>query len=72
MIKIIDFIITKAEIHLSKKEKCLNNKNTTNEKIKLYRNILDEIDKYKKTQKKLLTFRHYRYFTFEVDDIDEE
>lgn len=72
MIKIIDFIITKAEMHLSKKEKCLNNKNTTNEKIKLYRNILDEIDKYKKTQKNLLTLRHYRYFTFEVDDIEEK
>lgn len=72
MIKILDFIITKAEMHLSKKEKCLNNKNTTNEKIKLYRNILDEIDKYKKTQKNLLIFRHYRYFTFEIDDIEEE
>ena len=67
MIKILDLIITKKEAKLSKKEKCFQNKNTNNEKIKLYRKLLNEIDKYNYRIKKISTFRHYRYKTFKVD-----
>lgn len=37
MLKIITFIITKIETHLSKKNNCLWEKETNNEEIKLYR-----------------------------------
>lgn len=67
MIKILDLIITKKEAKLSKKEKCFQNKNTNNEKIKLYRALLNEIDKYNNRTKGTVKIRHYRYMTFKVD-----
>ena len=68
MIKIINLLITRSEKKLSKKEKCLFNKKTDNEKIKLYRKLLNEIDKYNLNNKKITTYRHYRYKTFKIDD----
>ncbi len=67
MLKIITFIITKLEQRLSKKENCLYKKETSNEKIILYRNLLNEIDKYNYKNKHISTIRHYRYKTFKVD-----
>ena len=67
MLNIITFIITKLEQRLSKKEECLYKNKITNEKLKLYRKLLNEIDKYNYRIKKISTFRHYRYKTFKVD-----
>ena len=72
MLKIVTFIITKLEIRLSKKEKCLNKKTTTNDKLNLYRTLLNEIDNYNYKAKNTLTLRHYRYMTFDVDDLESK
>ena len=59
MIKLLNFIITKIE---------KNTKDT--EKRNLYRDILNLIDKYNFNVYHFVTIRYYRYFTFDVDDID--
>lgn len=71
MIKILEWIIEKLEIKLSKKYECYFKKETTNEKIKLYRTILDSIDDYNYKINSIVTIRHYRYFNLTVDDIDK-
>ncbi len=68
MLKIIEWLITKSETKLSKKEKVLCKKETNNEKLNLYRNLLDEIDGYKHKNKNITTLRHYRYIDFKVDE----
>lgn len=72
MLKIINWLITKSEKRLSKKEKCLFKKETTNEKLKLYRKLLDEIDNYDYKNKNTTTLRHYRYKTFKVDNLESK
>lgn len=72
MLKIINWLITKSEKRLSKKEKCLFKKETTNEKLKLYRKLLNEIDNYNYENKNITTLRHYRYITFGVDILESK
>ena len=72
MLKIVTFIITKLETRLSRKEKCLNKKTTSNDKLNLYRTLLNEIDNYNYKTKNILTLRHYRYMTFDVDDLESK
>ena len=60
MLKIITWLLTKKEARLSKKT-------AINEELKLYRNLLDQIDKYNYETKGISTFRHYRYKEFKVD-----
>lgn len=72
MLKIINFIITKYEKRLSKKNNCIGLKDIKNEEIKLYRDILNTIDVYMAKKEKILILRHYRYIEFEVDDIKEK
>ena len=72
MLKIICWLIAKSEKRLSKKEKCLFKKETNNEKLKLYRILLNEIDDYNSKVKKQVILRHYRYINFEVDLIGED
>lgn len=72
MLKIVTFIITKLETKLSKKEKCLNKKTTLNDKLNLYRTLLNEIDSYNYKTKNILTLRHYRYMTFDVDNLENK
>lgn len=69
MLKIITFIITELEARLSKKEKCFRKNETNNEKLKLYRKLLNEIDKYNFKMKNISTFRHYRYKEFKIEDL---
>jgi hypothetical protein len=56
--KILDFIITKIERH-------------TKDEIKkeTLRNILNEIDKYKKNKYGLITLRYYKYKVIEIDEL---
>ena len=54
MLKIITWLLTKKEARLSKKT-------AINEELKLYRNLLDQIDKYNYETKGISTFRHYRF-----------
>ena len=71
MIKIINFIITKLEFRLSKK---LGNQfipQTLDYKLRLYRNILNEIDNYNYKVKNISTFRHYRCKTFSIDKVGD-
>ena len=72
MLKIINWLITKSEKRLSKKEKCLFKKETTNKKLKLYRKLLNEIDNYNYENKNITTLRHYRYITFDIDDLESK
>ena len=72
MIKIINWLITKSEKRLSKKEKCLFKKETSNKKLKLYRNLLNEIDEYTCEVKNIKILRHYRYKTLNVDDLESK
>ena len=72
MLKIITWIIGKLEKRLSKKEKCLFKKETKNEKLKLYRTLLNEIDSYNSKTKNITTLRHYRYITFGIDDLESK
>lgn len=72
MLKIINWLITKSEKRLSKKGKYLFKKETKNEKLKLYRTLLNEIDKYNYETKNITTLRHYRYITFGVDDLESK
>lgn len=72
MIKIINWLITKSEKRLSKKEKCLFKKETKNEKLKLYRTLLNEIDSYNSKTKNVIVLRHYRYTTFSIDDLESK
>ena len=72
MIKIINWLITKNEKRLSKKEKCLFKKEVKNEKLKLYRTLLNEIDSYNFKTKNIIVLRHYRYKTFSVDDLESK
>ena len=67
ILKIITWLLTKKEKRLSKKEKVLWNKTTTNKEIKLYRKLLNEIDNYNYKVKNITTLRHYRYKTFKID-----
>ena len=67
MIKIITWIITKIEKKLSKKYNCLGKDLTIHSDLLLYRQLLNEIDKYNYQVKGITTFRHYRYKTFKVD-----
>lgn len=67
--KLIDRIITKIEIRISKKENKVSKKDGISERLKLYRDLLDRIDKYRSEQEEeTLIIRHYRYFTFKVDE----
>lgn len=72
MIQIINWLITKSEKRLSKKEKCLFKKETKNEKLKLYRTLLNEIDSYNSKIKNVMVLRHYRYMTFNVDNLESK
>jgi hypothetical protein len=67
--KLIERIITKIELKISKKENKISNKNDISKRLKLYRDLLDRIDSYRR-EEGIFTLRHYRYFTLEVDDID--
>ena len=60
-IKRLDKIISKREVKLSKKNNCLYKKTTNNAEIKLCRDLLNLIDRYKFKEKNLTTYRHYRY-----------
>lgn len=64
MLKILNFIITKLEVRLSKKEKCMYENTTSNKKLKLYRTLLNEIDHYYLETKNIITLRHYKYIDF--------
>lgn len=71
MIKIIEWILSKKEFNLSKKENCLWKTTTKNEELKLYRELLNLIDKYKYKTKEITTIRHYRYKTIKIDNIED-
>ena len=64
ILKIITWLLTKKEYKLSKKQKVLFNKNTSNKEIKLYRALLDKIDDYNSKTKDIIILRHYRYTVF--------
>lgn len=67
--KLIDRIITKIEIRISKKENKVSKKDGISERLKLYRDLLDRLDKYRNEQEEgTVILRHYRYFTIEVDE----
>lgn len=67
--KLIERIITKIEIRISKKENKISKKDGISERLKLYRDLLDRIDKYRSEQEEgTVILRHYRYFTFKVDE----
>lgn len=68
MLKIITFLITKAEWNLSRKEKKRCNKNNPSEKLQLYRDLLNFIDRYNEKTTGITTLRHYRYFNFSIFD----
>ena len=70
MLKIITFLIKKTEWKLSKKEKKRWNKNNPSEKLQLYRDLLNFIDRYNEKTTGTTTFRHYRYFNFSIFDDD--
>ena len=67
MLKIITWVITKIEHKLSKKYKCVSKFETIHADLLLYRQLLNEIDKYNYQTKGITTIRHYRYKTFKVD-----
>lgn len=67
MLKIITYIIEKKELRLSKKENKIGDKTNPSDKLKLYRDLLDRLDKYKMGANGLI-LRHYRYFTVEIDE----
>ena len=70
--KFICFFITKIEFKISKKENKVKDKNNISPRLQMYRDLLDRLDDYKiKLNKDLIIIRHYRYFTFKVDDIKE-
>ena len=64
MLKIITYIIAKLEWRLSKKEKKKWNKDNPSDKLQLYRDLLNFIDRYNEKTTGITTFRHYRYFNF--------
>ena len=67
--KLIERLITKIEIRISKKENKISKKDGISERLKLYRDLLDRLDKYRNEQGEgTVTLRHYRYFTFKVDE----
>ena len=67
--RLIERIITKIEIRISKKENKVSKKDGISERLKLYRDLLDRIDEYRSEQEKgTVILRHYRYFTFKVDE----
>lgn len=69
MLKIIEWILSKKEFNLSKKENCLWKATTKNEELKLYRKLLNLIDGYNYKTKEIITLRHYRYKTIKIDNI---
>ena len=71
IIKIINFIITKLEGKLSNKLGNYGIPQTLDNKLRLYRNILNEIDKYNYNVNNISTFRHYRWKNFKVDKLEE-
>lgn len=64
MLKIITYIIAKLEWRLSKREKKKWNKDNPSDKLQLYRDLLNFIDRYNEKTTGITTFRHYRYFNF--------
>ena len=60
-IKRIEKIISKEEVKLSKKNNYLYKSKTDNKELKLYREILNIIDKYMWKEKDTAIYRHYRY-----------
>ena len=64
MLKIITYVITKLEWRLSQKEKKIQNKYNPSDKLQLYRDLLNFIDRYNEKTTGITTFRHYRFFTF--------
>lgn len=71
MIKIITYLIKKTELHLSKKENKLQDKTNPSKKLKLYRDLLDRIDKYVGGNHHEI-LRHYIYFTIKIDRYKEQ
>ena len=66
--KLIERIITKIEIRISKKENKVSKKDGISERLKLYRDLLDRIDSYRSEIEGAVTIRHYRYFSVHIDD----
>ena len=60
------------ESRLSKKEKCYQKNKTDNKKLKLYRTLLNEIDKYNSQEKDIAIFRHYRFKTISIGKSEED
>ena len=60
-IKRIEKIISKEEAKLAKKNNCWYKNKTDNKEIKLYRDLLNLIDKYMCKEKNITIYRHYRY-----------
>ena len=71
MIKILDYIISKLEWKLSKKEDCTYYNQTSNKKLKLYRKLLNDIDEYRGRTEEIMILRHFRYSTFVIDGVEE-
>jgi hypothetical protein len=69
MLKIITFLITKAEWRLSKQDKKRFERRNPSEKLMLYRDLLNFIDRYNEKTTGITTFRHYRYFNFSTFDV---
>ena len=60
-IKRIEKIISKKEKKLAKKNNCWYKNKTDNKEIKLYRDLLNLIDRYMCKEKNITIYRHYRY-----------
>ena len=60
MIAILNFIITKLEKHTRDKKK-----------RETYRKILSAIDQYMNEVKGMVVIRYYKYFSFNVDDLEQ-
>ncbi len=67
--RLIEFIITKIELRISKKENKISNKNDISQRLTLYRDLLDRIDSYRSETEGIVTIRHYRYFSVHIDDL---
>ena len=70
-VKVLQWIITKLEFRLSKKENKVGKKDKISKELSTYRDLLDIIDNYF-YKDSILQLRHYRYFDIDIDLIEKE